>query len=36
VFGGGYNSPVSYVYDQNVIIAAGCLIYADKGERHAE
>ena len=36
VFGGGYNSPVSYVYDQNVIITAGCLIYTDRGDRHAE
>ena len=31
VFGGGYNSPASSVYDQNVMIAAGCLIYADRG-----
>jgi len=36
VFGGGYNSSVSYVYDQDVKITKGCLIYPDVGERHVE
>ena len=36
VFGAGYNAPVSYVYDQNVTIVAGCLAYTDRGEHHAE
>ena len=27
VFGGGYRSPVSFVYDQNVMIRNGCLDY---------
>jgi CRISPR-associated protein Cas5d len=31
VFGDGYNSAVSYVYDQNVTIVAGCLKYIDRG-----
>lgn len=32
VFGGGYNSSVSYVYNQDVTVKAGCLNYADRGE----
>jgi len=36
VFGGGYNSSVSYIYDQNVRIIKGCLFYPDRSERHAE
>jgi CRISPR-associated protein Cas5d len=36
VFGGGYSSSVSYVYDNNVIIAAGCLKYAERGGANAE
>jgi len=34
VFGGGFNSSVSYVYDQDVRIIKGCLIYPNGGERH--
>ena len=32
VFGDGYCSQVSYLYDQNVTIVAGCLKYAKRGE----
>jgi CRISPR-associated protein Cas5d len=34
VFSGGYNSLVSYTYEQDVVIRAGCLTYA--GKQHAE
>jgi CRISPR-associated protein Cas5d len=36
VFGEGYNSPVSYVYDQDVVIVAGCLQYPDGGRRNVK
>jgi CRISPR-associated protein Cas5d len=36
VFGGGYNTQVSYIYDQNVKIVAGCLQYADRGIPYVE
>jgi CRISPR-associated protein Cas5d len=36
VFSGGYASPVSFLYDQNLMIENGCLIYPAKGGRHAE
>jgi CRISPR-associated protein Cas5d len=36
VFGSGYNSSVSYVYDQDVVIEAGCLKYPDRSRRDAE
>jgi len=34
VFKGGYNSPVSYVYNKDVVIIAGCLNYTD-GDNHS-
>jgi CRISPR-associated protein Cas5d len=36
VFGGGYKSPVSYIYNQDVVIKAGCLKYEDRSGCHAE
>jgi CRISPR-associated protein Cas5d len=36
VFSGGYNSPVSYVYDQNVIIKSGCLSYTERSNKYAQ
>ena len=36
VFGNGYNSSVSYVYDQVVRITQGCLNYKERNERHAQ
>ena len=36
VFTGGYSSPVSYTYDQDVVIKAGCLEYADRSGSHVE
>jgi len=36
VFGGGYNSSVSFVYDQDIIIKKGCLEYKERSERRAE
>ena len=34
VFSSGYNSPVSFSYDQNVIIHKGCLNYERKKDSH--
>lgn len=31
VFSGGYQAPVSFVYDQDLVIQNGCLIYPAKG-----
>jgi len=36
VFGKGYNSLVSYVYDQEILITAGRLEYPKRGNHHAE
>ena len=36
VFSGGYNSPVSYVYDQDIIIKSGCLAYPERGGKYAQ
>ena len=36
VFPGGYHSPVSFVYDQDLVIQNGCLTYPVKGGSHAE
>jgi CRISPR-associated protein Cas5d len=36
VFPGGYKSPVSFAYDQDLVIKNGCLIYPNEGGSHAE
>jgi len=36
VFSGGYSSPVSYVFDQNVEIIDGCLHYPERREQGAQ
>jgi len=34
VFGGGYRSPVTFVFDQEVVVSKGCLVY-EKGDGYA-
>jgi len=36
VFSGGYRSPVSYVFDQNVQIVEGCLSYPERRDHCAQ
>jgi CRISPR-associated protein Cas5d len=36
VFPGGYQSAVSFAYDQDLMIRDGCLIYPVKGDDHAQ
>ena len=36
VFSKGYNSPVRYAYDQNIVIENGVLLYPERGIQYAE
>jgi CRISPR-associated protein Cas5d len=36
VFSAGYNSPVSYTFDQDVVIRSGCLHYINRSRRYVE
>jgi CRISPR-associated protein Cas5d len=36
IFGDGYNSSVSFVYDQDIVIKSGCLVYPNRSGCDAE